>query len=180
MNPQQESLFRQQHAQGALNRQLAQQFGMSEATVKRWKKTLGLGSNCPRNNLGQRGVDLFIQEAQAHGLQAVDVSAHRNPFDVQVGAVRVEVKTARLSNDSWRYRLPNMRNSFHNTARRTKKDYVQDCDLMALIALDRDDQLAFVHLRQPDREKNVVIRAEGFTGRNNWELLTELLIAEAA
>lgn len=135
------------HAQGLLNGPLAAELGVSAATLKRLKKRLDLGPNCPRNQLGALGERLFAQEAWAQGWPAHQAGGHRHPFDLQVGAVRVDVKTSVESGGAWRFRLPALRTSQSGPA--THKDYPRDCDLLALVGLTHSQQLAFVQFRQP-------------------------------
>lgn len=92
------------HAQGLLNHDLSAHLGISVATVKRWKRRLGL------------------DVTHAGSLDA--------PFDLYISGRRVDVKAATYSPAyrGWGFRLPRERSSFNNTARRTAKEYERDCD----------------------------------------------------
>lgn len=159
------------HAQGLLNGPLAAQLGVSVATVKRWKKRLGLGPNCPRNVLGALGEELFNQEAWARRKPGVPAGGHGHPFDLQVGAVRVDVKTAVESGGSWRFRLPEWRTSQSGPA--TYKDYIRDCDLLALVGLNSSHQLAFIQFRRPAPGLTHV-RIAWPDARSDWTPLDQL------
>lgn len=135
------------HAQGLLNGPLAAELGVSAATLKRLKKRLGLGPNCPRNQLGALGERLFAEAAWAQAYPALQAGGHKHPFDLLVGGVRVDVKTAVESGGTWRFRLPAWRTSQSGPA--THKDYLRDCDLLALVGLTPSQQLAFIQFRFP-------------------------------
>jgi len=159
------------HAQGLLNGPLAAELGVSVATLKRRKHALGLGPNCPRNQLGALGERLFAQEACAHGCPAQPAGGHRHPFDLQVGGLRVDVKTAVESGGSWRFRLPEWRTSQSGPA--THKDYTRDCDLLALVGLNSSHQLAFIQFRRPAPGLTHV-RIAWPDARSDWTPLDQL------
>lgn len=177
------------HHQGLLNREIAQRLGVSEATVKRRKRDLGLKSNCPRNTRGSWGEQFVTEQARRRGLDAVWVGYRRvagraYPFDVQLGSTRIEVKTATVSDGRWRFRLPKVRPSFHGEGNPTVKDYPQDCDVIACVALGRTPgEEPFIHFLHPAQGlTNLTLRPDALTPaqRDNWTLLAPQAAAQAA
>lgn len=153
---------------------------MELSTFRRHKKRLGLGSNCPKNNRGALGERLFAQAAAAYSSAVQIVSAGRNPHDVRCDHLRVEVKTAKVTAQGWRFHLPNVR---HGTGGDSVKSYVRDCDLIALVGLDEHDQLAFVQLHRPrpgNMNFEIGPNLNNVAGLNNWALLQSVTLARAA
>lgn len=165
------------HAQGLMNRAIASALNLSEASVKRAKQRLGLGSNCPRNQRGALGETLFAQAAWARGFPVRVVSAGGNSHDTELGPLRIEVKTAKVNGRGWRFRLPQKRPSFHSEGQSTTKNYALDCDLIALVGLNEHDQLAFVHLTAPQPGNLNFEFGPDFPQQvqaNNWQALADL------
>lgn len=173
------------HAQGQLNHELAAALGVSVATVKRWKRVLSLGANCPDNLLGLEAERFVLTEARARGLTAAHSGPHSHPFDLVISGQRVDVKAASYSPAyrGWRFRLPRWRSSFNSTARRTPKAYERDCEWLALVGLDADTHRpAFLRFVQPTAAlTNVTVSdrdlPRGFTA--NWDA-TDLVLRPAA
>ncbi|MDV6373674.1 hypothetical protein [Deinococcus arenicola] len=114
--------------------ELAQQFGISVATVKRHKKALGLGSNCERNNRGTLGERLVAEYLTQHGVEVV-TTRHSAAVDLWADKLRVEVKvmTPRKGGAA-QVRLPALRGSNYNQYQ-YGKDYERDADILALAVL---------------------------------------------
>ncbi|PNY81657.1 hypothetical protein [Deinococcus koreensis] len=162
------------HRQGLLNADLAKELNLSLATVKRWKKRLQLGVNCPDNLLGRQGERFVLAEAGRLSLPASHSGPHHHPYDLMIAGQRVDVKTASYSPaySGWRFRLPRERSSFYSSARRTPKAYERDCDWLALVGLSRVERVpAFLHFVRPAATlTNVTLHPADFPGgfTANW------------
>lgn len=143
--------FKFAHASGLKDSELADQFHISLATVKRHRSRLSLGSNCPNNNRGklaeQLAAEYFIQVGHRVSLP----KDHNAPFDLLVGGHRIDVKLGRKRESkrgsrTYEYRLPCKRHSYQ-MAFEYHKDYQRDADFLALVVLTEDDsQLAHLYL----------------------------------
>lgn len=126
--------FRAAHTAGAKNGELARQFGISVATVKRHKQALGLGSNCERNNRGKLGERLVAEYLIQHGVEVI-ATKHGAAADLWVGNIRVEVKVMySRSEHAAQVHMPALRGSNHNQYW-YPKDYQRDADILALAVL---------------------------------------------
>lgn len=127
--------FATAHCAGQKNQQLAQEFGVSLATVKRWKQTLLLGNNDPRNDLGKLGERLLMAELARQG-HHVQPMPEGHPFDLRVNGLRLEVKTSATHQEgAYRFRLNESRSSNH-AQYRYGKDYQRDADVLALVIVE--------------------------------------------
>lgn len=146
--------FRAAHAAGAKNTELAQQFGISPATVKRHKQKLGLGSNCPHNNRGKLGEQLVAEYLTEQGVEVVFAEPGA-PADLHVGNFRVEVKvmTSRAGGSA-QVKLPALRGSNHN-GYWYPKDYQRDADILALAVL-AGERLSHLYLLPSTRWKPTI------------------------
>lgn len=130
-----EARFIAAHASGLRDRELAQLFGLSLATTKRRKHTLGLGSNCAHNNRGRLAEDLVAAHVRQQGLSVTPAGGHNPPYDLHVNGWRVEVKVGQQRpSGAVQFRLPAQRGSNSNQYRYVK-DYQRDADFIALVVL---------------------------------------------
>lgn len=155
-------LIQQAHQEGKLDPAIAQQAGVSLATVKRHRTLLGLKTNCVTALRGELGEQVIAEQATARGLSVVWRPGHNDKHDLMIEGQRVDAKaTMRLTSGSWRFRLPSERKSFFNQYIYTK-DYAADCDLVALVALHPDAQNPNVYfLPSHALPEDIRIRAGG-------------------
>ena len=120
------------HALGLLDHQIAQHVGVSLNTVKRYRKLLGLVSNCPRNAAGKLAEQLTAAILRSQGLEVTVAPGHNPRFDLLVSGLRVDVKDGRARPKGavqfdLRTKRPSNRRQYFYT-----KDYRRDTDFLAL------------------------------------------------
>lgn len=139
--------FAAAHATGLKDHELAAHFGVGLETVRRRRKVLELGSNCPNNNKGKQAEALVTEHLTAlgHTVTPQDYHAHH---DLLVNGWRVDVKAGRVRvhkhMTALEFRLPVRRKSNHNTAI-YEKNYQQDTDFFALVTF-QDQKLTNVYI----------------------------------
>ncbi|GBF07532.1 hypothetical protein DAERI_150050 [Deinococcus aerius] len=136
------------HARGLKDHELAALFRVSLSTIKRRREALGLGSNCPRNNVGRLGEQLVARHLTDLGLSVTPTEGHNAPSDLLVNGWRVDVKVGhhRANPGTGRDAV-----EFHVPARRSSdmdkysypKNYQRDTDFFALAVLSGQEM---VHL----------------------------------
>ncbi|MDR6219850.1 hypothetical protein [Deinococcus soli (ex Cha et al. 2016)] len=170
----QQHLIVQAHAEGHLDPAIARIAGVSIATVKRYRTKRGLKTTCETALRGEQGEDLTFLEAQRRGLKAEWREGHNDKYDLYVNGERVDAKASMQGVDgSWRFRLPAQRRSFFGRYAYAK-DYAQDCEVVALVALypgGRDPD--FYLLSSSSLPSDVRIRPGGVYDafRNDWSLV---------
>lgn len=145
--------------------QVARLAGVSLATVKRYRQRLGLPTRDVKARRGRFGERVVLERAQALGL-AVEWRGHATaPYDLRIEGRRVDVKAAsRGRNGGWRFRLGGVRSSFHSRYR-YRKDYAADCEVVALVCLQGEDEPVAVYLLESGTVPSNVQIYEG----GEWE-----------
>ena len=170
----QQRLIVQAHMNGHLDPAIARIAGVSIATVKRYRTKFGLKTTCETALRGEQGEHLTFQEATRLGLKAEWRPGHNDEFDLYVNGERVDAKASmQCADGSWRFRLPAQRTSFFGQYAYTK-DYAQDCEVVALVALYPDGRTPdFYLLSSKTLPGDVRIRPGGpyDAFRNDWSLL---------
>lgn len=176
-------LIRDAHALGHPDRQIAAHSGTSIATVKRWRKTLGLGTRSQTDQLARLGEGVVRDAALHQGLSVLWRDCDNAPYDMVVGGRRVDVKSAMQRPDgSWRFRLPRTNSSFYGQYTYAK-NLSRDCDVVALVCVFPDKREPEVYLLESSSlPTNLTIRPGGpyEANRGDWALVTPPMLAISA
>lgn len=177
LTPDVEAKLRSLHTLGLKDAQLAQALGVSHASLKRYKRTLGLGSNCVHNNRGKLGEQAVESLLRAQGY-SVAPAPSGHPYDLLVsGTVRVEVKTSMVTEGEWRFKLPENRKSLYGKYR-YRKHYREDSDLTVLVGLGKDNSATYWVYRSADLGEQLYTRLDNPATQehqNAWELFHPFL-----
>lgn len=134
------------HAAGKLDPEIVQATGLSVSTVKRYRKKLGLTTNCETARRGTLGEQMTARQAAALGLRVEWRTVEGEKHDLVIEGQRVDAKAAmRQADGAWRFRLQATRPSFYGKYQ-YDKNYAQDCELLVLICLYPDGQPADFYL----------------------------------
>jgi len=173
----QEHVIRSGHARGLLDHEVAKAAGVSVATVKRYRRKLGLSANCARNRLGRAGEEYFASLARQAGLHVAWPQVRNAPFDVLVNGWRVDVKTARPDRRGWvRLRLPGVRRSFRGRYAYGKA-YARDSDVIACVVVPSSEYALHGVVLLPSCDaKGRWLRPEEFR-MPDWSLLRDAAAA---
>ena len=126
------------HADGLLDNAIATRAGVSVATVKRYRKAMGLETNCLTTLRGREGERRVKDAALLLGMTVVWRKRDNAKHDLTINGQRVDVKAAMEEADgSWRFSLPRLRTSYYGRYVYTK-DYERDCEAVALVCLRLD------------------------------------------
>ncbi|GGS15622.1 hypothetical protein GCM10008961_03830 [Deinococcus knuensis] len=126
------------HARGLTDAGVAAEVGVSIATVKRVRSRLGLKTKCVTALRGREGEELVAAAAQALGLNVEWRPVEGAPHDLMIEGLRVDAKTTQADvQGRCRFRLGGARQSYYNRYSYAK-DYVRDCELLALVCLPSD------------------------------------------
>lgn len=135
MNEGRDEQVRAAHARGLTDAAVAAEVGVSIATVKRIRARLGLKTKCVTALRGREGEEQVAAAAQALGLHVEWRPVEGAPHDLMIEGLRVDAKTTQADERGHcRFRLGGARQSYYNRYSYAK-DYVRDCELLALVCL---------------------------------------------
>lgn len=173
--------FREAHALGFNNQDIAALFDISVSTVKRYKQALGLGSTDDRNNLGRLGEQLVADALTQQGM-TVQTMPEGHPYDLMADGRRLEVKTSASSEEGrYRFRL-NTRRSSNHAHYRYEKDFQQDSDFLVLVMVQEGCLEHLYYIPTAHCPPNLLVQpASPFCPyapyRNAWPLLRAQALA---
>jgi hypothetical protein len=163
------------HADGLLDRQIAERAGISLATTKRYRSQLGLETNsvtAQRGRLGERITAMYAAEA---GLSVIWRTRDNETFDLLINGKRTDAKTSMmLAGSTWRFRLLEERTSFYG-AYSYMKDLAADCEVVSFVCLFPDSREPEIYLMSSAHlPSSVRIRSGGSyePSRDDWSLFT--------
>ena len=133
------------HQHGMLDHQLAAHANMSISSVKRNRKLLGLETNSVTAKLGSSGEQIIAFLATERELKVELRPTNGEVYDLKINGLRVDCKsTIQQPDGTWRFRLSSSRSSFYG-AYTYQKDYVKDCEVLALICFKTDGGIPDVY-----------------------------------
>lgn len=178
------------HAEGLTDYAIAKRLGLMAGTVSTKLRGIGIPSNDRTHAVARRGEEAVLWKLLDLGFDATLVS-DREPYDIDCGGARIEVKTSRLNRDNsltWSFtRMARSNLKPDGTTYIYERDYAASTDFAVLVWLRPDppdwfwvvpvSELAgrewVSMVPQPRFPRNSKTREWLSTRRDRFDLITE-------